>query len=325
MTIQKTLAAAATLAALACGQAALAEVKIALDSAPDLESSGTYVWAHTFAEHLKANGMDAVEFERDALGNEAERLDQVSQGLLEVSMSDLNSAASINSLANGLSLPYFFDSWEQLDAALQDNGMLDEINAGTAPEGVRVAAMVHLGGPTGIFTTETPINTVGDLEPLRMRALSEAQIATFEAWGTTGTIVAWGEVPNALQTGVADGYVNPSWVPILFGHTGFIKHFTDARIVYSIRAALISEDWYSGLSDAERAIVDEGIALATEANRTWLQGQDAVLAELREAGVAVVELSDAARDEFRERSLAAWETIELPEGGLDQWRAAVGR
>lgn len=325
MNVRKTLATTAAVVALTLGQAALAEVKIALDSAPDLESSGTYVWAHTFAEHLNANGIEAVEFERDALGNEAERLDQVSQGLLEVSMSDLNSAASINSLANGISLPYFFDSWEQLDFALQDSGMLEAINAGTTPEGVRVAAMVHLGGPTGIFTTDTAINTVADLEPLRMRALSEAQIATFEAWGTTGTIVAWGEVPNALQTGVADGYVNPSWVPILFGHTGFIKHFTDARIVFAIRAALISEDWYSGLSDEERAIVDEGIALATAANREWLQAQDAVLDELREAGVSVVELSDDARQEFVDRSLAAWETIELPEDGLGQWQAAVGR
>lgn len=313
----------ATTAALALAQAATAEVKIALDSAPDLEASGTYVWAHTFAEHLKANGIEAVEFERDSLGDEAERLDQVSQGLLEVSMSDLNSAASIEPLANGLTLPYFFESSEQVDMAMMEGGMLETINETTTAEGVRVAAVVHLGGPTGIFTTETPINTVADLEPLRMRALSESQIATFEAWGTTGTIVAWGEVPNALQTGVADGYVNPSWVPILFGHTGFIKNFTDAKIVFSYRAALLSEDWYSGLSDEDRAIVDEGIELATQANRDWLMGQDAVLDDLREAGVAVVELSDEAREEFRTRSLAAWETIELPEGGLQMWQDAI--
>lgn len=323
MSRKRALLAAAACAALMAAQTASAEVKIALDSAPDLESSGTYVWAHTFAEHLNANGMEAEEFERDALGTEAERLDQVSQGLLEVSMSDLNSAASINSLANGLTLPYFFESWEQVDMALGEGGMMEAINAGTAPEGVRVAAMVHLGGPTGIFTTETPINSVDDLSAIRMRALSESQIATFEAWGTTGTIVAWGEVPNALQTGVADGYINPSWVPILFGHTGFIRHFTDAKIVFSFRSALISEDWYSGLSDEERAIVDEGIELATAANREWLLSQDAVLDELREAGVAVVELSPEARAEFQERSLSAWQTIELPEGGLEQWQAAI--
>jgi TRAP-type C4-dicarboxylate transport system substrate-binding protein len=114
-------------------------------------------------------------------------------------------------------------------------------------------------------------------------------------------------------------------VPILFGHTGFIRHFTDAKIVFSFRSAVISEDWYSSLSDEERAIVDEGIELATAANREWLQGQDAVLDELTEAGVAVVELTPEARAEFVDRSLAAWQTIELPEGGLEMWEASVGR
>ena len=58
-------------------------VKIALDSAKDLENSGSYVWAHTFSEYLNANGMEAEEYDRGALGGEAEKMDQVQQGLLE--------------------------------------------------------------------------------------------------------------------------------------------------------------------------------------------------------------------------------------------------
>lgn len=238
-------------------------------------------------------------------------------------MSDMRSAGSMDATVFGVALPYFFADWQELDKALFEGGMLDEINAVTTPQGVRVAAMIHLGGPTGIFTTDTPVNSVADMADLRMRALDEAQIKIFEAWGTTGTIVAWGEVPNALQTGVADGYVNPSWVPILFGHTGFIRHFTDARIVPSIRVALVSEDWYQSLSDEEQSIVDEGIQLATTANREWVIGQDAVLDDLRAEGVEVVELSDEARAEFRQASVAAWDTIPLPDGGLERWRAAI--
>ena len=37
-------------------------------------------------------------------------------------------------------------------------------------------------------------------------------------------------MPNALQTGVADGYLNPAFVPLLFGHTDFIKFYTDAAV-----------------------------------------------------------------------------------------------
>ena len=92
----KTLAAIGF--AIACAGPVAAEVKIALDSPADIENSGSYVWANTFSEYLNANGMEAVEYERGALGEEAERLDQVSQGLLEVSMSDVKSAGQLSNI-----------------------------------------------------------------------------------------------------------------------------------------------------------------------------------------------------------------------------------
>lgn len=311
------------LALLACAPA-LAEVKVALDSPPSMDQSGTYVWAHTFAEHLNANGMEAVEFERGALGDEAEKLDQVSQGLLEVSMSDVKSAGTLDGTVFGLFLPYFFKDAAEIDKALHEGGMLDQINAGTTPKGVRLASVVFLGGASGIFTTEKAVNEMADMADLRMRSLDEAQIAIFEAWGSQGTIVSWSEVPNALQTGVADGYLNAPFVPLLFGHTGFIKHFTDAAIMPSTRAAIISEDWYQGLPEADRKTVDDAIAAADAANREWLKGRSAVLDQLEEAGVAVVRMDDAARSEFREASKPVWQTLPMPEGALDAWKTAIG-
>lgn len=118
-----------TLAGMAGVAAHAKEVKVALDTPPDLEKSGTYVWAHTFAGHLNANGMSAKEFQRGALGEEAERLDQLSQGLLEVSMSDLKSAAGLDSTMYGVSLPYLFKDAAHLDQALLQGGMLDKVNA----------------------------------------------------------------------------------------------------------------------------------------------------------------------------------------------------
>lgn len=324
MTMMNTLKGAAAALTVLAAAPALAEVKVALDSPPSMEQSGTYVWAHTFVEYLNANGMEAVEFERGALGDEAEKLDQVSQGLLEVSMSDVKSAGTLDGTIFGLFLPYFFKDAAQIDKALHEGGMLERINAGTTPKGVRVASIAYLGGPAGIFTTNKAVNSIADMADLRMRSLDEAQIAIFKAWGSQGTIVSWSEVPNALQTGVADGYLNPPFVPLLFGHTGFIKHFTDAAIVPSSRAAIISEDWYQGLPDGDRRTVDDAIAAADTANREWLKGRSAVLDKLEEAGVAVVRMDDAARAEFREASKPVWAALPLPEGALDAWKTAIG-
>lgn len=315
----------ASAVAVTLGVPAMAEVKIALDSPPDLEKSGTYVWAHTFAEHLKANGMDAVEYERNALGEEAERLDQVSQGLLEVSMSDAKSAGTLDGTIFGASMPYFFDDIAQLDQALYEGGMLDKINEGTTPKGVRILDVAMTGTPSGIFTTEVPIRTFEDMAGVRMRALDEVQINTFENWGSKGTIVSWSEVPNALQTGVAGGYINPAFVPLTYGHTAFINYFTNARMSAPVRVAIASEDWYQSLSDEEREVVHEAVKKANKANRDLVSDDAAVLLELEEAGIEVIELSDEERGKFREASRPIYETMDMPEGALEAWNTAVGR
>lgn len=304
---------------------ATAEVKIALDSPPDLEKSGTYMWAHTFGEYLNANGIEATEFERNSLGEEAERLDQVSQGLLEVSMSDAKSAGALDTTINGSMMPYFFDDMAQLDMALDAGGMLAQINAGTTPKGVRVLDIVYTGTPTGIFTTEVPIRTFEDMSGVRMRALDEVQINTFEQWGAKGTIVSWSEVPNALQTGVAGGYINPAFVPLTYGHTSFINYFTNARMSPSVRVAIASEDWYQGLTDEERATVQAAVAAAHAANRKLVSDDTEVLKQLGEAGIEVIELTPEERQKFRDASQPLYESTEMPDGALAAWNAAVGR
>ncbi|SFT94540.1 TRAP transporter substrate-binding protein [Sedimentitalea nanhaiensis] len=306
------------------GQAGQAQVKIALDSPPDLQGSGSYVWAHAFAEHLKANGMEAEEFQRGALGGDDELLDQVSQGLLEVSMSPLNIVGSIDKTIYGLRLPYFFDDMAQVDKALNEGGMLGKINAATTAEGVRVLAVDTVGQASGIFNTKKPVKSVADMAGLRMRALDESQIELYRAWGADGTIVSWAEVPNALQTGVADGYLNPAFVPLLFGHTDFIKFYTDAAVSPSLRIAIASEDWYQGLSDDERAIVDGAVVAANKANRDWLKSQDAVLEKLEQAGVQIERLDAAAREGFRAVSGPAYENGPLSAEQIAEWEAAKG-
>lgn len=324
MTHFRFLYSAALAAGLAFAGAASAQVKIALDSPPNLEASGSYVWANTFANYLNEHGIEAEEFQRGALGGDDELFDQVSQGLLEVSMSPLNIVGSLDNLIYGLRLPYFFDDQGQVDRALFEGGMLEKINAETTKNGVRVLSVNNVGQATGIFNTKKPVKSVADMAGLRMRALDESQIELYKAWGAAGTIVSWAEVPNALQTGVADGYLNPAFVPLLFGHTDFIKFYTEAAIAPSLRITIVSEDWYQGLSEADRATVDAAAAAATKANREWLATQDAVLEKLEAAGVAIERLDEAARDEFRAASAPAYESGLISAEQIAEWETAKG-
>ncbi|OAB55642.1 C4-dicarboxylate ABC transporter substrate-binding protein [Phormidium willei BDU 130791] len=303
---------------------AAAEVKLALDTPADLEQSGTYVWAHAFAEHLRANGMEVVEYQRGALGEEQDRLDQLSQGLIEVSLSDVRAAGSLDTLVFGVYLPFLFESTAHLYRALDEGGLLERINARVTSYGVRVLGVPQVGLMSGIFNTKQPIARLEDMAELRMRALDESQIELFEAWGATGTVISFSEVPSALQTGVADGYINPPFVPLLFGHQGFIKHFTYAKQSPSSRLALASEDWYQGLSEAERAVVDAAAAKGNAATLAWLETRGGKLDELEAAGIEVTELTEAERARFVEASRAVYESGVLSPAEVELWVEAAG-
>ena len=83
MKLLKPIALAGALLSFSMGTMAK-DVGIALDTAADLEMSGSYVWAHNFVKELEARGMGAKEIPRGAIGGESEKLDQLGMGLLEI-------------------------------------------------------------------------------------------------------------------------------------------------------------------------------------------------------------------------------------------------
>ncbi len=113
-------------------------------------------------------------------------------------------------------------------------------------------------------------------------------------------------------------------VPLLFGHTDFIKFFTDADITPSLRIAIASEDWYSGLSDAERKTVDEAVEAADKANRDWLANQGGVFEKLKAAGVEITELTPEARAAFEKASQTTYDSGLLTAEQVALWKAAKG-
>jgi TRAP-type C4-dicarboxylate transport system substrate-binding protein len=275
------------------------DIKLALDSPPDAKLSSTYLWSITFQKHVEAKGLKAKLYPRDALGGEAEKLDQVSQGLLELSCSDLAKAGSLDSTIFGFYLPFLFDSNEHFFKTLDNTDLMDQINAGLSKHGVRVISFVPLGAMTGFATNKKMIKSPGDLEGIRMRALDKKQVKWFEVWGANAVVIPWSEIYNALQTGIADGYLNPPGVPLIFKHNEVLKYYAHAEAGLALRLVIASEDWYQGISGKERGLVDEAVSQADAAVRIWNKEAEAAHLEgLRKLGMEVYINSPAERAEF---------------------------
>lgn len=306
--------------ALLIANSAVAEVKIALDTKPDLETSGSYNWVQGFSSTLTEAGLKVREMPRGSVGKEAEKFDQISTGLLEISLSDVRSIAQVVPFIYGVRLPYLFDNSKHLQRVLQQGKIFEKINKGLAKQDAVLLALVPLGPSSGIITSKAVVRKPSDMSALRMRALDDAQIAMYKAWGSTGTVVPWGEVPAALQTGVVDGYLNSPFVPIMFGQTDIVKNFSDAGVIVPMRAVLASKLWYDGLSIDHRKVVDIAVEQGNKANQQWLDAvSESSLTALEDAGVTVQRLTSDERDAFRQLSTAVYDSGLMPKDDVAAW------
>lgn len=301
---------------------ATAEVKIALDGPPNLDTSGTYNWVQGFSKVMSEHGMTVREMPRGSIGNEDEIFDQLSTGLLEMSQSDVRAVARIDPYIYGLRLPYLFDDAAHMDRMLEAGNFFERVNANLASQDVVLLSIVPIGPASGFITTDAAIRTPEDISKLRMRALDDAQLAMYEAWGASGVIVSWGEIMTALQTGVVDGYLNSPFVPMSFGQTDVVRNFSDSNVIIPMRAILASRYWYDALSDEELAIVTEAVKAGDAANRTWLEeASGSALTQLEDLGVTVQRLTPEEIAVFREGVRSVYETGVVSAEDVASWTA----
>ncbi|MBU2960008.1 TRAP transporter substrate-binding protein [Citreicella sp. C3M06] len=290
-----------------CAQAA--EIKIAMNSVDDPANSGEATFAHGFADALEGSDFTVEIYPSETLGKEKERLDQVSSGLLEINLAAASTAYSVSPVLKGLTLPFFFDSSEQLDKIMSEDMMMEVASAPLLDLGVRFAGINFIGTPMGIHNAKKPISTVADMADLRFRALNPEQLNLMESLGSNGTVIAWAEVANAIQTGVADGYFNPPSSAIRGGHTSFLTNYTPADLFPSTRAIMVSDDWYNSLSEEEQGQIDAAIEAGLEANRAWLADWTTEIAAHQvELGVTITPLAEGERDKMIEMAAPLWET-----------------
>ncbi|GAA5075348.1 TRAP transporter substrate-binding protein [Roseibacterium beibuensis] len=304
-----------TLAGLLVAAPAFAiDVKIALNGANDPETNAEAAFIEGFSEALDGTEFTVSVFPSNTLGSERERFDQIAQGLLEVNLATASTPYGMSPMMRGVALPFMFESADEFDAVMAQTDLLPMMNEPLLPNGIRLAGFNYIGMPIGIHNTSVPVTTMEDLQGLRLRALNAEQLAYIQALGASGTVVSWAEVPNAIQTGVADGYLNPPNSAIRTGHTEFLRHFTQASIAPSTRIILVSEDWYGALSDEEQAQIDAAIEAGITANREWIENWSGIVEQRHvDAGVTLSTLEEGEREDMVAATRPTWDDVMEPD------------
>lgn len=253
----------------------------------------------------QSNGELKVEiYPAGQLGNERETMEQVKVGVVQSYIASAGGMASFYPLYSVLDIPFAIPdynvAWKLFDGPFGQY-LASDIEK---KAGFKVLGFGEAGGFFQLTNSKRPIKTVDDMKGLKMRTMTlPSHQNLMKAYGAAATPVAWAEVYTALQTGVVDGQHNP--IPIIL--TGKLyevqKYLTLTNHLYSTYCWVMNKDFYEGLTDKEKSIVDGAAMTAIVAGRGLnriIEASDKGLPALQAAGMEIYTPTPEALEQFRE-------------------------
>jgi len=264
------LAGASLLAAPAMAEKTIRLAHLNPDSPFDSHSGAMAAVFKSLVE-TGTNGEITVQvFPNGQLGKDAEVLQQVRDGLVESTISSAGGLAAHYKTVGVFDMPFAFPNIGVAHKVIDANSDFGKKFSAdlTAKTGLKVLGLLDSGGFFAISNSKRPIKTVADLEAMRIRTMTlPTHEATIKSLGGQPTPLPWAEVYTALQTGVADGQMNP--IPII----AFAK-FDEVQKYLSITNHVITpyiwtmnQDFYNSLTPEEKKVVDMAAEVAVDAGR----------------------------------------------------------
>ncbi|MGE4298044.1 MAG: DctP family TRAP transporter solute-binding subunit [Desulfovibrionaceae bacterium] len=305
-----TLLAAAALVVL-MSQAALAGKVIKLhhlnkNGAFDNPSGAAVVVFKNLVE-AGTNGEVTVEiFPNGQLGKDAEVVQQVKAGIIQMGVHSVGAVGSVYPMISVIDIPFAFPNiaatYEVLDGPFGKHLRAD-IEAKT---GLKALGFSDSGGFFQFTNSKHPIKTIEDMKGLKIRTMGlDTHKLVVSSLGGQPAAIAWSEVYTALQTGVADGQMNP--VPIVeFAKLYEVqKYLTLSDHLFAPHVWLCNADFWTSLTPGEQKVVQAAVKAAVVTSRgiaNSIEASERGLPFLKEK-MEVYALPQAQKVKFRDAAL----------------------
>lgn len=218
-----------------------------------------------------------IEFQlypNSVLGLEKDYFEEMSQGIgVDYAVVSPVYMSTISRQAAFLSTPFLFGSEAHLEAVLEE-GVLDSLADEILHE-ADVRIIGYAGGSTRNVFSNRPVRSMEDFADLSIRLpLAPLWVEVFDALGTSPTVIAYGELYNALQTGVIDAAENEAAgiVQMRFYETAPEATLTEHAI--AIRPLTFANATYQHLGEDLQNCIDEAGRVAGRYGREIESAQD---------------------------------------------------
>ena len=188
------------------------------------------------------------------LGEEKDTIEQTTAGAIDlnrVNLAPLNSIVPETAIP---ALPYIFRSIDHMHKVM-DGEIGQEILDAFEPHGM-IGLCFYDSGARSFYNSKRPIRSPGDMKGLKIRVQnSDLFVATMEALGADATPMEFGQVYEALKTGVIDGAENnwPSYESTR--HFEVAKHYSLDQHSMSPEVLVMSKKSWKKLSKKDQDLI----------------------------------------------------------------------
>ncbi len=250
------------------------------------------VFAKYLEEHSK-NKYDVRVFFSGELGDENRTIKDVHNGTIHFSVVGIANLVPFVKELGVLTLPYLFDSLEQVRIATQ--GPASELmNNYAREEGFHILTWTY-SDFRHISNAVRPIKTLNDIKGLSVRVPKNAVIlSTYKAFGADPLPIIWSDTFKALQEEVVEGQC--------YGYIGFKamkfyeahqKYITEVRYTYQLQPIITSKSFLKTLSaEDQKLILDAGKAAQEAAYTYQIENVAQAKEDLKALGVTIDVLED---------------------------------
>lgn len=255
----------------------------------------------TLKDELEGSGITVESYPAAQLGSEAESLEQVATGGLDLAVAGPAFLGVWYEPAAVLDGAYLFEDVDHFVKTIEGPLMqkiYDDMNEET---GIKVLSGWYYG--TRQVTSNKPINGPDNMQGVKIRTPdAPLYLSNIKIMGGTATPMALGEVYLALQQGVIDAQENP--IPTIS-----TAKFHEVQDYINITSHMIqgvnlvtNSNLYDSLDDGQKTALDDAMGVAADAVRVCVETQEEeILADWKQDGSIKVN-EDVDRDLFAERA-----------------------
>jgi TRAP-type C4-dicarboxylate transport system substrate-binding protein len=230
--------------------------------------------------------------------------DAVRDGLADISFIVPGYTPGRFALTDAVEFPFLGDTSEAVSVAYQrvHDKMLAKVGE---HKGVHILA-VFTHGPGQIFNTKRAVNSLKDLEGMKIRVGGGMVNDVAKALGTVPMLKPAPESYELLSQGVADGVFFPKEAPVAFKLVPLLKHATYVPGgLYNVAFALImNEAKFKQISAADQAAINKlsGEVLARRVGKAWDAADARGEKAMHEAKIPIVTASPQFIAEIKSRT-----------------------